>query len=84
MPMTEAAIRSSFWGDLYVSLGDPLAGDKPSWSMRVYHKPFVPWLWTGVLLMVAGGVVAAMDRRYRRRQVAAQLKTAGETLSSAA
>jgi cytochrome c-type biogenesis protein CcmF len=83
MPMTEAAIRSSFWGDLYVSLGDPIAGDKPSWSMRVYHKPFVPWLWAGVLFMVAGGVVAAMDRRYRRRQVSAQLKTAGETLSSA-
>jgi hypothetical protein len=29
-------------------------------------------------------VIAAMDRRYRRRNVAAQLKTAGETLSSAA
>ena len=84
MPMTEAAIRSGFWGDLYVSLGDPLPGDKPSWSMRVYHKPFVPWLWTGVLLMVLGGMVAAMDRRYRKRNVAAQLKTAGESLSSAA
>ena len=83
MPMTEAAIRSDFWGDLYVSLGDPLPGDKPSWSMRVYHKPFVPWLWVGVLLMVLGGMVAAMDRRYRRRNVAAQLKTAGESLSSA-
>ncbi len=84
MPMTEAAIRSGFWGDLYVSLGDPLPGDKPSWSMRVYHKPFVPWLWTGVLLMVLGGMVAALDRRYRKRNVAAQLKTAGESLSSAA
>ncbi len=83
MPMTEAAIRSGFWGDLYVSLGDPLPGDKPSWSMRVYHKPFVPWLWTGVLLMVLGGMVAALDRRYRKRNVAAQLKTAGESLSSA-
>jgi cytochrome c-type biogenesis protein CcmF len=83
MPMTEAAIRSSFLGDLYVSLGDPIAGDKPSWSMRVYHKPFVPWLWAGVLLMVAGGVVAAMDRRYRRRNLDAQLKTAGEAMSNA-
>ena len=84
MPMTEAAIRSSVWGDLYVSLGDPLPGDKPSWSMRVYHKPFVPWLWTGVLMMVLGGVIAAMDRRYRRRNVEAQLKTVGEAMSNAA
>jgi cytochrome c-type biogenesis protein CcmF len=84
MPMTEAAIRSNVWGDLYVSLGDPLPGDKPSWSMRVYHKPFVPWLWTGVLLMVLGGVIAAMDRRYRRRNMEAQLKTVGEAMSNAA
>jgi cytochrome c biogenesis factor len=26
----------------------------------------VPWLWAGVLLMVAGGLLAALDRRYRR------------------
>jgi cytochrome c-type biogenesis protein CcmF len=50
--------------------------------MRVYYKPFVPWLWTGVLLMVFGGVLAALDRRYRRRSVS-PLQTAGEALSSA-
>ena len=82
MPMTEAAIRSNFFGDLYVSLGDPIAGDTPSWSMRVYHKPFVPWLWVGVLLMVTGGLVAALDRRYRRRDISAQLKTVGEAMSN--
>jgi len=82
MPMTEAAIRSNFLGDLYVSLGDPIAGDTPSWSMRVYHKPFVPWLWVGVLLMVTGGMVAALDRRYRRRDISAQLKTVGEAMSN--
>ena len=82
MPMTEAAIRSNFFGDLYVSLGDPIAGDTPSWSMRVYHKPFVPWLWVGVLLMVTGGMVAALDRRYHRRDISAQLKTVGEAMSN--
>ena len=34
--------------------------------MRIYYKPFVPWLWAGVLLMVLGGVLAALDRRYRK------------------
>jgi cytochrome c-type biogenesis protein CcmF len=82
MPMTEAAIDSGFLRDLYVSLGDPIAGDTPSWSMRVYYKPFVPWLWAGVLLMVFGGMLAALDRRYRRRSVS-PLQTAGEALSSA-
>ena len=69
MPMTEAAIDSGFMRDLYVSMGDPLEGKRPEWSMRVYYKPFVPWLWGGVLLMVFGGVAAALDRRYRKTRV---------------
>jgi cytochrome c-type biogenesis protein CcmF len=69
MPMTEAAIDSGFMRDLYVSLGDRLEGDRAEWSMRVYYKPFVPWLWGGVLLMVMGGVAAALDRRYRQTRV---------------
>jgi cytochrome c-type biogenesis protein CcmF len=69
MPMTEAAIDSGFMRDLYVSMGDRLEGDRPEWSMRVYYKPFVPWLWGGVLLMVFGGVAAALDRRYRKTRV---------------
>jgi cytochrome c-type biogenesis protein CcmF len=66
MPMTEAGIDSGFMRDLYVSLGDPLDDARTEWSMRVYYKPFVPWLWGGVLLMVLGGVLAALDRRYRK------------------
>jgi cytochrome c-type biogenesis protein CcmF len=66
MPMTEAAIDSGFMRDLYVSLGEPLNEARTEWSVRVYFKPFVPWLWAGVLLMVLGGVLAAVDRRYRK------------------
>ena len=76
MPMTEAAIDSGFMRDLYVSLGDRLEGERPEWSMRVYYKPFVPWLWGGVLLMVLGGVAAALDRRYRKTQGADELAEA--------
>ena len=76
MPMTEAAIDSGFMRDLYVSLGDRLEGERPEWSMRVYYKPFVPWLWGGVLLMVFGGVAAALDRRYRKTQGADELAEA--------
>ena len=66
MPMTEAAIDSGFWRDLYVSLGDVVQTQPPEWSVRVYYKPFVPWLWAGVLLMTLGGFLAAIDRRYRK------------------
>ncbi|MEY4283449.1 MAG: Cytochrome c-type biosis protein CcmF [Pseudomonadota bacterium] len=75
MPMTEAGIDSNAWRDLYVSMGDPLPGNTPQWAMRVYYKPFVPWLWGGALLMTFAGVIAALDRRYRRASATAASPT---------
>jgi len=63
--MTEAGIDAGVTRDLYASLGEPL-GDG-AWSVRLYHKPFVRWIWLGALLMAAGGVLAVADRRYRSR-----------------
>ncbi len=63
MPMTEAAIRSSITGDVYVSLGEPVGGG--AWTARIYYKPFVTWIWGGCVLMALGGFVAMSDRRYR-------------------
>jgi cytochrome c-type biogenesis protein CcmF len=60
--MTEAAIDSGLLRDLYVSLGEPLAGG--AWSVRLYHKPFIDWIWGGCLIMALGGVLAMSDRRY--------------------
>jgi cytochrome c-type biogenesis protein CcmF len=65
MPMTEAAIASGPFGDLYVSLGDPVG--EGAWTLRIYHKPFVTWIWGGCLLMALGGLLAISDRRYRAR-----------------
>ncbi len=73
MPMTEAAIDAGLFRDLYVALGEDLG--KGAWSLRVYHKPFVRWLWLGALIMALGGLLAASDRRYRvlaRRSAAAK------------
>jgi cytochrome c-type biogenesis protein CcmF len=63
MPMTEAAISPGLTRDLYVSLGEPVG--EGSWVVRVYHKPFVDWIWGGGFLMALGGVIAITDRRYR-------------------
>jgi len=64
MPMTEAAISTGLFGDLYVSLGEPVADG--AWSVRVYRKPFVVWIWGGCIIMALGGFVALTDRRYRK------------------
>ena len=66
MPMTEAGIDSGLFRDLYVSLGEPIEGERMQWSVRVFYKPFVSWLWYGAILMVLGGLLAVSDRRYRK------------------
>ena len=63
-PMTEAAIDAGLFRHLYVALGAP-AGEGGAWSLRLYYKPFVQWIWMGPLLMLFGGLLAATDRRYR-------------------
>jgi cytochrome c-type biogenesis protein CcmF len=63
MPMTEAAIDTGLFRDLYVSLGEPVSGG--AWSVRIYYKPFVDWIWGGCFVMALGGLLAITDRRYR-------------------
>ncbi|HWQ95595.1 MAG TPA: heme lyase CcmF/NrfE family subunit [Gammaproteobacteria bacterium] len=63
-PMTEAAIDAGLFRHLYIALGAP-AGEGGAWSLRLYYKPFVQWIWMGPLLMLFGGLLAASDRRYR-------------------
>jgi cytochrome c-type biogenesis protein CcmF len=65
MPMTEASIDEGVFRDLYVAMGEPIKGSN-AWAMRVYYKPFIQWIWMGVLLMTLGGGLAATDPRYRR------------------
>jgi cytochrome c-type biogenesis protein CcmF len=60
--MTETAIDTGIFRDLYVSMGEPIGGG--AWAVRVYYKPFVGWIWGGALLMALGGGLALSDRRY--------------------
>ncbi|PJA42561.1 MAG: hypothetical protein CO182_01775, partial [Lysobacterales bacterium CG_4_9_14_3_um_filter_62_6] len=65
--MTEAAINPGLTRDLYVALGEPL-GNSGAWALRIYHKPFIRWIWLGALLMMAGGFFAAADPRLREKK----------------
>ena len=61
--MTEADIQPGVLKDIYVSLGEPL--EKGAWSVRIYIKPFVQWIWAGCIIMALGGLMALLDKRYR-------------------
>jgi cytochrome c-type biogenesis protein CcmF len=63
MPTTEAAIHTNGLADLYAVIGDP--DGKGGWTVRIYREPLVPFIWGGILIMVAGGLVSLGDRRYR-------------------
>jgi cytochrome c-type biogenesis protein CcmF len=65
MPLTEAAIQTGVFRDLYVSLGEAIPESDGAWAVRVYIKPFIDWIWAGCLLMAMGGILAVSDRRYR-------------------
>ncbi len=63
MPTTEAGIRTFWFSQLYVSLGDAMADG--GIVVRVWWKPMILCIWMGTLIMMAGGAVSLFDRRLR-------------------
>ncbi|MGC2166929.1 MAG: heme lyase CcmF/NrfE family subunit [Gallionella sp.] len=84
MPMTEAAIDTGLFRDLYVSLGEPIPGTRTAWAVRVYYKPMVDWIWAGCVLMALGGVMAISDRRYRLKNKQTETTDSKNTLNAGA
>jgi cytochrome c-type biogenesis protein CcmF len=64
--MTEADIDAGFTRDLYVALGESLDNTGKVWSVRIYVKSFMRWVWLGALFMGFGGFIAMFDKRYRK------------------
>lgn len=63
MMMTKADIYPAVFHDLYVSLGEPITEN--SWSVRLYYKPFIRWIWLGGFCIAFGGFLSLL--RYRGR-----------------
>ena len=60
--MTETAIDTGLFRDLYISLGEQL--ENGGWTVRIHYKPMVDWIWGGAIFMAIGGGLAISDRRY--------------------
>jgi len=40
-------------------------GDDGAFVTRIYYNPLISWIWSGIAIMVAGGLLSLTDRRYR-------------------
>jgi cytochrome c-type biogenesis protein CcmF len=67
---TESALATRWNGQLYAVIGEE--ADNGRWQVRLWWKPFVPWIWFGGMLVALGGVLALIGRLaadLRRRSV---------------
>ncbi len=65
MVMTKVDIHPGIFRDLYIALGEPLHDDV--WSVRIYYKPFIRWIWFGGLLMMIGAMLSLRSPSLRGR-----------------
>ena len=60
---TEAGIRVGLLANLHVTTSED--DGSGAFLVRVTHHPFAMWIWSGALIMAAGGFVSLSDRRFR-------------------
>ncbi|MEO5586832.1 MAG: heme lyase CcmF/NrfE family subunit [Novosphingobium sp.] len=61
---SESALLTRWNGQLYAVLGEeaPDASGPGRWQLRLWWKPFVPFIWLGGILIGLGGVLALLGR----------------------
>ncbi len=57
-PMTETAIYPGLFRDFYIALGERL--EDGSWTVRLYIKPFIRFIWLGGLLIALGAFISSL------------------------
>lgn len=62
MVMSKVDIHPGLFRDLYIALGESL--EQNFWSVRLYYKPFVRWIWMGGIIMMIGGFIAMLQRQH--------------------
>ena len=56
---TEASIKPTLSNDFYMVLGNKI--DENAWVVRTYIKPFISFIWIGVILIALGGLVSLLS-----------------------
>ena len=63
MITSEAGLHLSFTHTLFAGIGE---GDPENgWVVRVYHHPFVVWIWISAILMALSGFISLGGKRQR-------------------
>ena len=83
--MTETGVDVGLFRDLYVALGEPIdkANIGGDWSLRLYYKPMIRFVWLGGVLMFIGGLCSVMDRRYRLARAPVRQRVANSDVVTA-
>jgi cytochrome c-type biogenesis protein CcmF len=67
--LAEAKLDVALSRDLLATLKEPLG--EGAWAFKFNVRPLMQFVWIGAALMALGGLLATLDRRYRRRRDAA-------------
>ncbi|MAJ81473.1 MAG: heme lyase NrfEFG subunit NrfE [Legionellales bacterium] len=62
-PLPHAGIASQWWGDYHLNIGQHL--NEGSWMIRWQMKPFIRFIWYGVIMMAIGGFIG-LRREYAK------------------
>ncbi len=82
MPTTESGIKTLWFSQVYVALGDE-PGDG-SVVVRIWWKPDVTLIWYGALVMMVGALFSLADRRLRVGAPSRSRKSARQEAEAAA
>jgi cytochrome c-type biogenesis protein CcmF len=57
--LSKPGVLFNAWRDLYLALGNSYPDG--GWSVRIYYKPFVRWIWAGGFLLLIGGLLSLLS-----------------------
>lgn len=62
--LSKPGVMFNSFRDLYIVLGTSFADG--GWSVRIYYKPAVRWIWFGGFMLLMGGILTLFSRKNRR------------------
>ena len=62
--LSKPGVSFNAFRDLYLALGNTFPDG--SWSVRLYYKPCVRWIWFGGFMLLIGGLLSLFSHRNKR------------------